>query len=342
MVANHDCSGEMGALGLSSAVGAFRNGFERIEQSELPDAIKLTSRYVRRILRWAMLTVLAIRRAFDPQSVRRTVLFPIRNVVGRNQPITVYAGGESFFINPRGAVAREVWSCGHFERHELGFVLSVLKAGATFVDVGANVGLFSLPAAKKVGSGKVFAFEPCGWTYEQLLENARINRASNLQPVRLALGDCPGEAILQVNSAGRDGLNTLGRPTHEHSKVVKTERVPVARLDDFLKQRSVTSVDVVKIDVEGAELFVLRGATGVLSRPDAPVILYEGGFLSRGFDYHPVEQMWLLQKHGYSLFVIDSASGKISVPANSKAYDAMVIAAKPSHPANIAIRERMS
>jgi len=116
--------------------------------------------------------------------------------------------------------------------------------------------------------------------------------------------------------------------------------VQVTRLDDALRERGISRVDVIKIDTEGAELFVLRGAKRLLNARDAPVILYEGGFLSEGFDYHPVEKMWLLQKYGYSLFVLDSNSGRISVPQNGKAYDANVIAVKPNHPAFGGIKER--
>ena len=94
-----------------------------------------------------------------------------------------------------------------------------------------------------------------------------------------------------------------------------------------------------KIDTEGAELLVFRGARELLARPDAPLILYEGGCLSKGFGYHPVEVLRLLQKCGYGFFVVDSNNGKISVPANSRAYDTMVIAVKPEHPAYATVQE---
>jgi FkbM family methyltransferase len=235
-----------------------------------------------------------------------------------------------------------MWSGRYFERQELDFVLGMLQPGMTFVDVGANVGLFSIPAAKKVQNGVVFAFEPCGWTYQRLVGNVRLNGLANLRTVHSALGDRTGEAILQINAAGKDGLNTIGRPTHGDSEVVGKESVPIARLDDFLQQHSVSHVDVMKMDVEGAELFVFRGAAELLSKSDAPLCLYESSFLSKGFDYHPVESMWLLQKYGYSLFVLDSNSGRISIPLNGKAYDANLIAVKPCHPAYACVKERLS
>jgi FkbM family methyltransferase len=276
----------------------------------------------------------------DPRLLVRNVIFPIRNVLLRNKPLTVIAGGQSFRLVPEGAVPMEMWSKRYFEEHELEFILDVLQPGMNLLDIGANVGLFAIPAATKVQHGKVFAFEPSSWALERLKRNTDLNRVSNVQVVHSAVGDFTGDAILQVNAIGKDGLNTIGRPAHEDSEIVSTEKVPVTTVDDFVKAFCIPHVDVMKVDVEGAELLVFCGAVGLLAQKNAPLILYESGFLSKGFGYHPVESMWLLQKHGYTMFVIDSRNGKISVPANSRAYNAMVIAVKPSHPAFSAVQER--
>jgi FkbM family methyltransferase len=244
-----------------------------------------------------------------------------------------------FFLLPEGAVPREMWSGMYFEQKELDFIVGVLEPGMTFVDIGANVGLFSIPAAKKVQHGKVFAFEAASWSYERLLENSRLNSLTNLGAVHCAIGDCVGTAMLQINAHGKDGLNTLGRPTHSQAQVVGKESVSITTLDRFLQEHSILSVDVMKVDVEGAELMVFRGAKDLLHRQDAPLILYESGFLSKGFDYHPVEQVWLLQSYGFSLFVMDAASGKPRVPSDGRAYNAMVIAIKPSHGAYARVME---
>jgi len=270
--------------------------------------------------------------------VKRNVIFPIRNALLRHKPLRVQADGLSYFLSPEGAIPLEMWSRRYFERHELDFIVGALQPGMTFIDIGANVGLFSIPAAKKVKHGKVYAFEPSAWTVEILAKNAGLNSASNLETVRSAVGDYTGEATLQINVAGKDGLNTIGKPVHEDSEIAGTEKVPITTLDGFLRRRSISRVDVMKVDVEGAELMVFRGASDLLSKPTAPLILYEGGFLSKGFGYHPVETMWMLQGLGYSFFVIDSKTGQISIPAADRAYDAMVIAVKTSHPLYPAVK----
>jgi len=86
------------------------------------------------------------------------------------------------------------------------------------------------------------------------------------------------------------------------------------------------------VDTEGAELLIFQGGRGLLTRENAPLILYEGySWNTKGFGYHPVEIMWLLQDYGYSLFVLDSQTGKIAPRQPAHGYDAMVVAAKSRH-----------
>lgn len=324
----------------SSRFARIRNSIVKGDQRQgLREALAFASRFVRRAAGSVAFRTRNALRFPTLKMIRRNVLFPIRNTLLSSKPLAVKAGGESFILAPEGSVPLEMWAGRYFEKYELEFILGLLQPGMTFFDIGANVGVFSIPAAKKLQNGRVFAFEPSRWTYQLLIKNTQLNELVNVCAVHSALGDSKGEAVLQVNVAGKDGLNTIGKPIHEDSEVVETETVPVTTLDDFLRQNSISHIDVMKIDTEGAELLIFRGAVELLAKPNAPLILYEGGFLSKGFGYHPVESMWLLQKHGYAFFVIDSNTGRISVPANGRAYDAMVVAVKPAHPAYAAVKE---
>lgn len=274
--------------------------------------------------------------------IKRNYLFPVRNALLCNKPLRVRAGGQRYLLAPKGAVPLEMWAGRYFEKHELDFILDILEPGMTFVDVGANVGLFSIPAAMKVGSGRVFAFEPSPSTYGLLVTNAQLNNLTNLHAVRSALGDYVGKAVLNVNVSGKDGLNTIGKPTHPQCEVTRKETVPITTLDMFLRENGITHIKAMKIDVEGAEPLVLHGATGLLARLDAPLILFECGQLSAGFGYHPVESVWLLQEFGYSLLAINASDGTISKPfvKQSQMSDMMAIAVKPTHPSYPALMER--
>jgi FkbM family methyltransferase len=259
---------------------------------------------------------------------------PLRNLILLNRQIAVSIDGISVLLFPQGATAGDIWAGLRCEKHEVSFILGALKPGMIFFDVGANAGLFAISAAKKIGGKGVFAFEPCSSTCELLKRNLQLNRLAGVNVVQTALGDSVGGGVLQINVRGKDGLNTLGQATHPDSRVVGQETVRITSLNVFMKDHNVPRVDVMKVDIEGAELMMFRGARDLLERADAPLILYEGfGFLTRGFGYHPVEIIWLLESCGYTLYLLNSETGKISELKPDYQYDSMVIAVKPGHPA---------
>jgi FkbM family methyltransferase len=264
---------------------------------------------------------------------------PLRNAIFLNRPLTVSFNGIRVLLAPQGGAAGEIWAKVRCESHEVSFILTALKPGMIFFDVGANAGLFAISTAKKIGGKGVFAFEPCSTTCELLKRNLLLNQLTDVHVEQIALGDSVGGGVLQINARGKDGLNALGQATHPSSNVVGREDVRITRLDVFMKDQHIPRVDVMKVDIEGAELMMFRGARNLLERKDAPLILYDGfGFLSRGFGYHPVEILWLLESYGYLLFLLNSETGEISELKPDYQYNSMVIAVKPGHPAYGSLR----
>jgi FkbM family methyltransferase len=296
-------------------------------------------------LRVGRIIIQVLRKSRDPVQRKLWISrfgLPLRNAIFLNRPLTVSFNGIQVLLAPQGSIAGDIWAGVRCERHEVSFILDVLEPGMIFFDVGANVGLFAISAAKKIGGKGVFAFEPCSSTCELLQRNLLLNRLADVNVVQIALGDSVGEGVLQVNARGKDGLNTLGQATHPSSKVVGQEEVRITTVDVFMKESNLPRVDVMKLDIEGAELLLFRGARELLKRADAPLILYEGfGFLTRGFGYHPVEILWLLESCGYSLFVLNSETGEISELKSDYQYDSMVIGVKTGHAAFEGLQARL-
>lgn len=257
----------------------------------------------------------------------RDLGLPLRNLFLLSRPLAVSIDGTPVLLAPRGSAAGNIWAGLRRDSCEVSFVLSALRPGMIFFDVGASAGLFSISAAKKIGGKNVFAFEPCPSTGDLLGQNLLLNDVADVNVTQIALGDSTDEGALRV--------------THPDGNRVRSEHLRVTTIDAFTKEQNIPRVDVMKVDMEGAELLLFRGARELLSRADAPLILYEGfGFLTRGFGYHPVEILWFLESCGYTLFLLNSQTGRISELKPDYQYDAMVIAAKPGHSAYSTLRER--
>jgi FkbM family methyltransferase len=163
---------------------------------------------------------------------------------------------------------------GTFESAELAFVERFLRPGMTMLDLGAHHGLYTLLASKRVGPrGKVIAFEPSPRERRALLLHLILNRCTNAKVQGLAVGNENTEATLFVVEGTQTGCNSF-RPPDVLSGTFPA-RVRVVRIDDWLDKQRVGQIDFIKLDVEGAELEALKGASRLLERQPRPVILAE-------------------------------------------------------------------
>jgi FkbM family methyltransferase len=164
---------------------------------------------------------------------------------------------------------------GSFEKAERAFVQSFLVPRMVALDIGAYCGLYTLTASKKVGpKGRVIAFEPTSYQMRRLRSNLALNLAKNVTAEKLALGDAEGQSDFFVAPGGFAGFSSLRAPGAIEAPTFRT-RVNVTTLDAYLSRKKVTKVDFIKIDVEGGELDVFKGASNLLRQKPRPVILCE-------------------------------------------------------------------
>jgi FkbM family methyltransferase len=158
-------------------------------------------------------------------------------------------------------------SAGHIEEYALmAHVLRSVMPGDLFLDVGSHIGLYALAAAARVGdAGRVIAFEPTPMTVEKLVHNVELNDATRrIQIERIALSDADGS--VEFLTTGSSMMNSIftGAPPDQHRPPVPERRITVrtGRLDSFF---DATRRTVAKIDTEGHEIAVLRGAPRLLN-----------------------------------------------------------------------------
>jgi FkbM family methyltransferase len=177
-------------------------------------------------------------------------------------------------INLGNDLSRPVFIGGCIDPNEFAFLDSVLRDGMVFVDAGANEGLYSLFASRCVGpSGRVVSFEPSQREFHRLSCNIQLNGLENVHAVQTALAETPGDLELSVADPSHAGQNTLGKFIYQ-VPLLRTERVSAQTLDGFAAESGLARLDVLKLDVEGAERRVLDGSRTVL-RQMRPVILFE-------------------------------------------------------------------
>ncbi|MFZ0547269.1 MAG: FkbM family methyltransferase [Candidatus Promineifilaceae bacterium] len=150
---------------------------------------------------------------------------------------------------------------------------SQLQPGDVLFDVGANIGFFTVISAKLVGpQGHVYAFEPLPDNFSALSHNIALNDFSNVTLINSAVADESGQGeLLVAYYSGGSSLSTVATPPPDLKESMVVQTVAV---DDFLADGSKRRPKMVKIDVEGAELTVMRGMVETIRR-DHPVILYE-------------------------------------------------------------------
>ena len=152
------------------------------------------------------------------------------------------------------------------------FIKKSLTPSSTFIDIGANIGKYTIIAGRSIskskGSGKVIAIEPESYNYSALLKNISLNNLNNVIPVNCACFSSNKNLKFYVERSG-SGFNSIYKKANFNEVVVKG-----FMLDTILAKHKIKKVDLIKLDVEGAEIEVLKGAKNVLKHSH-PMIVFE-------------------------------------------------------------------
>ena len=155
-----------------------------------------------------------------------------------------------------------------FRQEDDAFYISYLKKDDIVVDVGANIGTEALLSASLVKEdGKVYTFEPNPRIYKYLLKNIKLNGFHNIEPFCTAIGD--ENSIVELTDLRNEDMNHIIVDKSDNIRTVKTK---LSRLEDLVPA-TIKRINLLKIDTEGYELFVLKGAGNLLEKTDC--IYYE-------------------------------------------------------------------
>ena len=228
----------------------------------------------------------------------------------KNAPYVKQILGQRLSINPyRSIIDLRLCVCGIYEPDVTEYFISRLLPEMTVIDIGANIGYFTLLAADLVGpTGKVVCYEPNPTTFDQLQQNIALNPHTNIVSVQSALSDVAGKGRISVR---RDSaLNTFALTATEPGIDVQMETI-----DGSLRNLSIHRCDLVKMDIEGAEFLAVQGMDETIARnPNIEFVI----------EVHPpqieklggtvTEFLQFFVDRGFKLFGLGSSGGLKAFP----------------------------
>ena len=226
---------------------------------------------------------------------------------GAYPPTTTTRDGRVLLLDRDSGMSGTVFWLGEYEKAISQVVRGLILEGDTTIDVGANFGWYTTLFAQLCGPrGEVHAFEPLPEAADWLARDVAMN--SGVAPVRItraALGEAPRASVDLHVFAGM----TMGETSLAPSlgTVARTVRVPMTTLDAHLDAVGKPAVRLLKVDAEGAEFSIVKGAHELLSGPKPPLWIMEMSVqTSQEFGYHPNEVISLFRRYGsYRFLAID-------------------------------------
>ena len=186
--------------------------------------------------------------------------------------------GNKMFSNPGDLGVDIGWCNGKplasfAGKGEIGYMLDNLREGQTALDLGANIGYFTVLFSRQVGPpGHVLAFEPGPLSFALLQTNIRINGLTQAQAFNTAVGDRSGTIDLFICRTGESDNRVEGMVTDPQDR--DRIEVPLISVDDFLAARPAQRIDYVKIDIQGAEWDALKGMRRTIAdNPEIQIVL---------------------------------------------------------------------
>lgn len=225
-----------------------------------------------------------------------------------NRDVTLSEGiGKDLWFNAARSNASA--ALGTYELPVQAAIAEHLQPGDVFYDVGANVGFFTVLAANLVGeTGRVYAFEPSPENVKSIRHNIQLNGFNQVEVWQNAVAKDNGKGtLLMTDYPGGHTLSTFERPAQVKAEI----EVEIVSIDTLIEQGKLQPPNLVKIDVEGAEIAVLEGMQKSLRR-DRPTLIYEADDPQKaGLDIKQTELNDYVRQFGYDLHSLEDSYADI-------------------------------
>lgn len=204
--------------------------------------------------------------------------------------------------NTMDNIGREIFVNGVYEKRTVDLITDLLKGGGVFFDIGANIGAISLPVAK-LTNAELHVFEPARRTFQFLKKNKQVNHVENMILNNTAVHSVDGEEVIffdvPENYGGSSLMQTYADQPRYHVNTIS--------VDEYCKRENIQSVQVIKIDVQGFEVEVLRGCHKMLAQKSIANIIFEfEGWAETNAHFDAGSAQQYLVDMGYELFTLQN------------------------------------
>lgn len=200
-------------------------------------------------------------------------------------------------------IQRQMYIKRLYEQGTVKNLIPFLKTSRVFFDIGANIGYFSFLAEATHPQLSIYSFEPLPKNISSIKKNIELNKSKNITLIEKCISDQNGSIEFTIPPIGECGWGRIAyKELFDNQKILR----PTQTLDSFCNEYSIPQVDFIKMDIEGFEFHVLRGAENLLQQKNAPHLCIEMNeycFKDMGIDIHEV--FLFLKDKNYKLYFID-------------------------------------
>lgn len=248
----------------------------------------------------------------------KTILRRLFRYVKSDVIVTNFDGDLTVSLNLSEHMQRRIFWMGYYSEDIANILHQYVTPNMVILDVGANIGEITLIAAKRVGShGRVYAFEPIDKIANKLVQHVELNSLTQVNIHRCALGNEPNKQIPIYSSCGQqvsDKHEGLGSLYSKNSQEQPIQYVELTTMDLWVsKHPEINTIDLIKIDIEGAELACLQGAKETLNKFKPKIIIEIQDFSAKQAGYKASDIIDLLSDLEYEFYQIEKAGKLIPI-----------------------------